>query len=224
MEKSLNETNLDIKNILTPDYAARFAYHSFRHSQGNQWLQKQIVSYAHAIRPSWEVQQSDIPKISTALNTLLPSFEKMKQQGLHVSTEATSYYGTSRATDRILGLMEHCLKGESEPKESELKGEIINDISKAIINQDHHFLIQKYGRNKIPPDINSPSRDDWLSHVVHFGLNGKPTGLKEFDEMYRDVRAHILSGRLDQESQKKFDEVLQIYKDKHSGVAINMQP
>ena len=204
---------------LTPEYAARYAYHSFRHSQGNQWLQKRIVDFTHSIRPSWKVDGSNLPVISEEFSKLLESFDRMKQQKLHASTEATSPYGTSRAADRILYLMEHFLKGESEPKE-----EIIKGIAGAIINQDHNFLTRENGRNKTDPDINIPLRDNWLSHAIHFGLNGTPTGLEEFNEMYSDVRDHILSGKLDQESQDKFEQVLKIYKDKHPGFEINMQP
>jgi len=208
-----------IQQVLKPDYAACFIYHSFKHSQGNQWLQRQIVSYAHLIRPLWEVKESDARAISIALNQLLQSYDKMREKGLHVSNEATSPLGTSRAADQALYLMINFLKGENEPKPT-----IVEAITYGIIERDHYFFAKPNGRNKTSPDINSPSRDNWLSHAIHFGLNGNPTGLKEFDEMYRDARAYILSRKLDQESQGKFDKVLAIYTDKHPGVAINLQP
>jgi len=209
-----------IQQELTPDYAARFAYLSFRHSQGNQWLQRQIVSFVHIIRPSWEVNESDVPAISIELNKLLQSYDIMREKGLHVSnTVATSPHGTDQAVSRIVYLMKNFLKIDDEPKPT-----IVETIAAEIIRADHYFLTKENGRNKTSPDIKVPLRDNFLSHAIRFGLNGNPTGLAEFDEMYRDVKAHISSGRLDQESQGKFDKVMEIYKTNHPEVAIMMQP
>ena len=207
-----------IQQVLTPEYAARFAYHSFRHSQGGQFLEGNIVSYVHTIRRSWTFTEQDLPQALSEFNKLLLSYKKMQQKGLHLSgTNETNEYGTKRAVDRAFYLMQRFLKGAAEPKPT-----IVDSIASGIIQQDHLFLTRPLGRNKKNPDIRSPLRDNWLSHAVHFGLNNNPTGLAEIDEMYRDVRAHILRGQLDPKSQKKFDEVLQIYKDKHPGVVINI--
>lgn len=220
-------TNPENVEKLTPRYASLVFFNSFRHSQGVPTMQRNIFNYVHIIRPKWEITLEDKPKILEVSQNMILSF----LYGTHGRKEGVSLHVSSKGThkDRVnieiaheLAEMEEQFNYYNEKSDPEKKRELIKKIADVIIDKDLEFLSKEQGRNKIPHNSRKPFMDSWLSYIVHFGLNGNSTGVPELDEMYKDIRAFIT--RPGVEKSQELTEVLKIYRKKHPGVKINLNP
>jgi hypothetical protein len=213
---------------LTPEYASLVFFNSFRHSQGIPIIQRDIFSYVHIIRPKWKISPEDKPKILEISQNMILSFlygeEDKRKEGVILHD---SYPPKNIAIVEIinrLGDMEDKFNDKEKPT-PEKKRELIQKISESITSQDLDFLNRENGRER-NPDSKKPLMDPWLSFIVHFGLNKNSTEVPEFDEMYRDIRAFITrpGAEINQFWLNSFTETLNIYRKKHRGVKINLEP
>lgn len=217
-------TNPESVEKLTPRYASLVFFNSFRHSQGVLTMQRDIFSYVHIIRPKWKITLEDKPKILEISQNMIHSF----LYGTHGRKEGVSLHGSYPQKDRANTEMVHQLAdmeekfNDKEKSDPEKKRELIKKIADVITEKDLEFLSQEQGRNKIPHNSRRPLMDSWLSYIVHFALNKNSTGVPELDEMYKDIRAFIT--RPSAEINQNLTEILKIYRKKHPGVKINLNP
>lgn len=210
---------------LTPQYASLLLFHSFRHSQGVEEIQRDIFSYIHIIRPEWRITPEDKPGIFAGSKEMIHAFlygsghGRKQGMALHDSYPIQDIETVNIAIADALDHMEDRFDDKkSKPKK---KRELIQIMSDSIINTDLHWLLEEDGRERSPVS-EKPKMDPWLSFIVHFGLNGNSTGVPELDEMYRDIRAFIVGSNV--QINQELTEILKIYKRKHPGVKINLNP
>lgn len=215
-------TNPENVEKLTPRYASLVFFNSFRHSQGQTTIQKDIFSYLHIIRPEWKITQEDKAKTLEISQNMIFSFLYGKG---HERKDGVTLHDSYPTKDRAgidiidqLGEMEEKFNDE-EKSDQEKKRELIQKLAEDIADTDLYFM--EKGRKR-SPDRKSPPMDPWLSHIVHFALNKNFTGVPELDEMYKDIRAFIT--RPGAEINQKLTEILKIYRKKHPGVKINLNP
>lgn len=208
---------------LTPEYASRVFFNSFRHSQGIPNIQKSIFRYLHIIRPTWKITLEDKPKILEISQNMILSFLYGTDGRKEGVTLHDGYPNKDRVNTEIvheLAEMEEQFNYEAK-SDPEKKSGLIQELADDITNQDLYFLNRENGRERNPPS-KKPSMDPWLSFIIHFGLNKNSTGVQELDEMYKDIREFIT--RPGAEINQKLTETLKIYRKKHPGVKINLDP
>lgn len=228
--------NPEMQNQLAPEYAARFLFHSFRHSQGYPSIQTHIFEYAHIIRPGWKIPKEEEKTILEISKKMILSF--IGQDGKHKTGIVLHQALPSTNQDgQIEGQLDEMRKAFSEQTNlySDWKDIITAHIVRDIVVRDQDFLTKENGRERSPGHSEKPLMDPWQSFIVHFGLNRNPTGIAEFDEMYADVRKFIithLSGKSSLEDNfidnddwiRNFKNVLRIYQEKHPGAKIDLSP
>lgn len=221
---SRNPENIE-RQRLTPQYASLILVHSYRHSQGAPPIQRLIFSYLHFIRPEWKISIGDKPKAIDLSKEMIFSFlygkgNKRKERRVTLHENRPNIYVTINDIRNQLDIMQTEFNNQ-ENLEPENKKKLVEEIAKEITFRDLKFLERKNGRKR-NPDSKKPLMDPWLSHLVHFGLNGNSTRVPEFDEMYEDIRAFIT--RPGAEISQALTDTLKIYGEKHPGIKINLKP
>jgi hypothetical protein len=98
-------------------------------------------------------------------------------------------FTVDNAIDKNLKIMQTIFDEETEDSEI-----LLPKLSTSIFKRDYHYLVDPgKGRLKTPTteDDRSFFNDPWSSFFVEFVMRGRKTGIPEFNEMYRDVRAYI---------------------------------
>lgn len=187
------ETSLPLERELTPEYAARIIFDSFRFSQGDPDLQKQIFAYLHGIRPKWKISNDLLNKISKEFTFRVRGFMGYSEEPkpnvdrslLHYNLGASSE--SDPINDEMLIDMEKIFNGEETL--------IVNVpvIARGVIVRDKRYLLDK-GRprtfHRSGPE-KSEMGDPWLSHSIYYGVEEHATGLPEFDQMFVEVGEYL---------------------------------
>jgi hypothetical protein len=177
MEAVETRTNV---STLTPEYGVRVLFHSFRYSQGDPELQQLIFVYLHNLRPAWTIDENLEEEISTRFIPLAKQFlNQYKPTTFHADTPETVESSTKSELDAMLGVFSESLDEES----------VIPTITEHLIQREYRFL--RKGRDRKLPSKSfqkTPLTDPWMSHFRYFALEGHPTGLTEFDQMFQEMK------------------------------------
>lgn len=210
-----------LQETLTPEYAARFLFHSFRHSQGDSVLQSRIFSYAHLLRPDWTIDDGSRSKIREISQKMVFAFLGGNGEG---KKDVVVHTPSAIGDDAELGVMKELdYMEERFDERAPNRDELSTQITKLIIERDLKYLTRDGGRERAPASAQKPLLDPWLSFLVHFGLNRNPTGMVELDEMYKDVRVSVTKPS-EERDLTGFNDVLRIYQEKHPGTPIDLNP
>ncbi len=198
---------------LTPDYAARILFQSYKHSQGLSGLQRDIFRYIHTIHPTWYMDNEQRKKVEELSEDRII---KYRSSSLHSEADANDIKS-------VLVDMQSALNyGEDEGRG---RGSLVKEVTRCIVERDYASLKLRNGRPRQLPNQNNPATDPWLSFLVYYGLNGNTTHLPELDRMYSDVEKFVTGEgleSLDKKTQAQFAVVMEIYKQKHPGTNINL--
>ena len=181
------------KQKLTPDYAARLIFWSYKLSQGNTGLQKEIFEYLHDVHPEWQVTNE----------MKQPIFEKtfeIANKYLNESSVSPHRLDAEKITEDLKGqiellvqFLEKNLKYE-RPKEHVLKG-----LKKSFIDSDFYFL-EKERKS-------SPKK--YKSYICDYILGHYKTSIPEYDKMLGELRPLILEDLKDTVTDSRFDNQLE---------------
>jgi hypothetical protein len=101
--------------------------------------------------------------------------------------------GINSSIDREWGTMITCLNDKTSQAKLE---EVMSGITARIIYRDHHYLTSPKGRPRVvnTKAANTMVADTRLSHLCYYGFEGHPTGLSEYDRMFKDITEVIYAG------------------------------
>lgn len=207
--------NEDVNKPLTVEYARKVLFLSYRYSQQNTRLQQRLFRYLHKIRPEWRIPNEDFKKElqSTALKQfstfVIPKngLQLHPLRGRHEPKENTiDEADIASSIEAEISSMENVLNDipPSNPDSSyglewslglHLKStqELIPNIVTDMLSRDGYYLLAEGGRDRAGIKNYSPQSDRWSSHVIDYALKRNPAGLPEYNKLFSDVRAYILS-------------------------------
>lgn len=167
------------------DRISQLFFLSFKFSQGESSLQFEIFTYIKYLHPEWIISDDLKKKIGSRVADPIRRLISQK----HFPINGTFYhtfhkYSASAQEEELENIGEAFEKKRAKPN--------IYYIAKAIIEQDRYFLIEKGGRPRSPNKSANPASDKWLSHIVHYGLEGHTTHTEEFDGMFSLVKQEIM--------------------------------
>lgn len=203
------ESNNLLEDNLTADKATEIFYGSFRFSQGSPTLQRSMVQHIANKHPDWTMD-----------NQLAEEVKKRFLQKAAKYLRVDSDINTKPLVHSNVGDLE-ALESETANRLAEFQ-EAINqvpgetdlyDITTTIIERDAKFLVDP--NNYFP--IGRPGergQGEFLSHLCHYVMNRQPTGIEEFDDLFRDVYEHIgdtVLSYLSPENDGKLTKVIEYY-------------
>lgn len=219
----------EAQELWTPQYAAEIFLNSWPHSQGNPELQKHIFGYMHRQLP-FATMPDQLKTIVMGL-TARPIQEHATHNPLSASKDPSivAAHPTPKAgsiPNEFMGRLNDMQRilNETDPVYGNVQA-----LTEVIIRRDYRWLVGEFnkdgervsepGRPRSNPDVADPQRDPWLSHVIHYGLQGQATGHPLFDRMYGEINEYIrhgnASGDWGRNTDAMFDMVLQVYAEKH---------
>lgn len=215
---------------LTPSYAALLFFHSFRHSQGSPVLQKDIFHYLKYANSHWTLPPGEEAQMQIIAKRRMEQYlfgrnGKPKQKYIHIEPTPTYFY------QQVLEMSEEMRKVFNGPQ-NYLKDELMPSIIEMMVERDVKFLLggglrnagKQNVRKRFAHDANNPLLDKNFSFICYYGLNGKPTGAAEFDEMYSDIRNYLKTegtSSLSRETDAGLDAVIHFYNGTHPNDPVN---
>lgn len=193
-DESSNNLETSINpEFLTVDQAARLIYFSFYFSQGKPRLQHGILRWLHLSYPEYNCDNIDQEQL---VDVVLKSIKKtVPEKGTGPSNSNATHIGVE--TDISLELLRYTnlffdyLRGEGALNILGLS-ELRSTIATQMINQDYHWLISKSGRPRHKQgERKGPMHDPFLSHICYYALQGKSTGVPEYDQLMKEVATVI---------------------------------
>ena len=173
---------------LTPEYAARLIFWSFKLSQGNTELHREIFEYIHSIQPQWRITG------------------EMKDEIIQKSVEISNKYlnGSSASPHRVdQEKMRTEIKGQLElltqfleknTKYERPKEHILQVLQASFIERDFNFI--KNGRKSSP--------DKYVSYICDYILKSKKTSIPEYDKMLADLKPLVIEDLKDTVEDPRF--------------------
>lgn len=174
------------ENSFTTEIAISMLIHSFKHSQGDPYLQSLIFEYIHTKHPSWKIDDQD-------------KFKNESQRVIHefLGSHIPKRHKNISATDIDEALILERQEFISELLKDKYKNDQVPIIMEKIINRDHHFIITRGGRPRLTDNIkrDDPYTNPFTSYFCYFGVDEHSTGNKLFDDIY-DKSVRLLNDRL----------------------------
>lgn len=232
-EKIASKGNTGKPEYLSTEFASELLEGSFLFSQGSEMEQCMIFGYIHAARPSWRVQYGEdaAREIADAtkakiLPVLMPDNGVRRHPPLSGDASTLDWplfkmvYGKPGQFTAMEGFLASTHKGDEE--------KYVPNLTWGLVKRDHKFIVEnEAGRPRTNPSDTDPSRDPFLSHIVHYGILGNPTGQDVFDEMFTDVAEYLKTvkkgqtyPRYEDDFPHKLAEVLGKYVEKHAGFSL----
>lgn len=189
---------------LTAEYGAKIFFLSYRFSQGNSALQRYVFDFFHLLRPYWRITDALKKEISQIVKPQIENFlgvGKKYAQGVSQSPKGTYHpeignaqftgYKIDDAVYLELGEMEKSFNG----RKKYFRQRTIKELAEGISILEHNWLVVKGGRPRKPAQSQkvTTATDPFFSQLCYYGFLGHSTGVKEYDEMFREVATYIRS-------------------------------
>lgn len=211
---------------LSAVYAARLLFISFRFSQGQLNIQRDIFHYLSEIRPSWRITNDFRREIKAAVEGPIRKFlghDVDEKTDINIPINHTGDIVFPAIEEQINKQLQKMQRAFNKPSRQSLPiPKSIPRITRGIIEIDHmYFASFPNGRERRLKDVsmhNSYS-DPYLSHFCYFGLEGHSTGMSEYDQMFGDMKNFykqmigVPGYRKDVELTRK---LIELYSSKHS--------
>lgn len=221
--------HVDPKEVFPLEKVSNLAYFSFKFSQGNNYLQKEIFEYLHILHPQLRIDDAKKQLISERTKKMVDKYlthapetahgMNPKPKIFHVSLSQGKPFASEKEMEKI--------KEEELQKRMDQMQEAFNStttvqissITIRIIDNDFLNLYERGGlKDRSHPKTDNSANDPWASHICHYALNGNPTGIEEFNRMFQDVNNFLRTqgtSNLSRETDSKLDNVIRIYNEKH---------
>ncbi|MES2315357.1 MAG: hypothetical protein V4486_01325 [Patescibacteria group bacterium] len=175
---------------LTPEEAAKLLFLTFRFSQGDEKLQRNIMLWIHDVFPKYRIRNETHGQLDDLATNMATKYIFKSPTPRHVPN----------INDGVKGFQEKDIREQitvwSTSFESILDGdnndylrtnEILDNITYSLLLRDHKYLVERGGR----PNQNKKMESQVISHA----LNHRPTGSPEFDLMFSKISENILKLR-----------------------------
>lgn len=196
---------------LTPEYAARLFFLSFRFSQGNTELQEMILDYIHFLHPQWRIDDQVRKEIEAKVAPAIKRYLLQEPRKFHI--EAVSENGKDNIEEAIEEQVRYFLEifqkslGEDQWLNKE---ELLREVASEILSRDLHFLEQ--GRKRDNTNRITPATDKFLSHLCYYGFLGHSSGAEEYDQMFKDISSYFSEIKTSQENVPQVEDVRRVIK------------
>ncbi len=172
---------------LSVDHAAMLIFLSFRFSQGSGGTQDAILEWLHLAFPSYRLSQENIENVS---NKIVEMSKKYILNNLKRHTTNNDPGGRPVTEDYIKKEVSDYVNSFFVTLEGGVDNHLtrqqsLEKILTRIIERDYYYLIGQKGRPNGGMD----------SQFVTYGIQRKPTGLAEYDQMFRDMYNLVESER-----------------------------
>jgi len=166
---------------LSVDHAAMLLFLSFRFSQGNMSLQKEILKWVHVAYPFYRINPESLKQIKDKVTQMSSAFI-LKATGRHTQSmpggeeEKIALKHIHEQVSTYANFFEEILRDDflvAEYKEATTIN-LLNDMLKRDF---------KYSREYSRPGENRQQG----SYIEIYGFEQKTTGMAEYDEMFREI-------------------------------------
>jgi hypothetical protein len=181
--------------FFTKEKAKKLLFLSFRFSQGSSPLQQLLFLWLHQRYPEWRIDEETAKQIEKESSHVFKKFLNGNNSPIHHTSATNEDIEDSLRVQ--INYMRDILEGKTleEIMEETIKNPI-PDITYKIIYRDNLYYDRggRPGRRGTSED-NSPTplEDKYLSHFCYYGLQGHPTGSKEFDQLFKEVRDYAIT-------------------------------
>ncbi len=184
--KELEITTID-SDPMSTDRLKTLFFLSFKYSQGSTSLQENIFDWHHYLHPTWKLDENFKRDFRAVVKPTIVSFLHQPSRNHDLESQYHSYQPEHKIESEIntqINKMKRAYNSKShyDPTKQILEG---------VIDADFMFLCAQDGRDRIYPDTNVTSKDRYLSHLLHYGLKGQPTGAPEYDSMFASISAYL---------------------------------
>lgn len=217
------QQEIQTKN-LTPEYAARVLFLSYKYSQGDPQTQKFIFQYLHSTRPEWKIKDEEFKQ--KIFDKALASIKKYVPTDRNPTGPKAFHKTVPDFHEPSRKVIEEDIKNQINFMQT-FFADVTNSnplalaevLSSQIIARDEKFLLKGRSRVRSGTDPTTPSGDPYGSHIIDYVLKGSPTGLAEFDRMFSDIKKFVI-GPHDVNSSwsgtsRTLDEIIDFYNEKH---------
>jgi len=182
---------------VTPEYAGRALFLSFRFSQGEVPLQHLMFKYLHTVRPELG---NDDSQFSTAV------FRSAKNLVTRTVSDPDKH--AVGWEDKVNYELSRMYKKMRQPNNKEGNDEentretLIPNITNLMLDKDLEYVAK--GRSRSGTSNTKPQADPHSSFIIDYGFRGIHTGVAEYDQMFNEIREFI---------QKQKEEETKLWKD-----------
>lgn len=195
----------------TPEEISRLLVHSFRFSQGDTILQEkllELVAFNNQGRLTPDAIEKSVEPAAAIVKKII--FEPSVHSKL-TGDVTTDEFIKSQVDVNAETLIHSIFKGERLNPD-------IGFVARGVISRDYKYMVLRDGgRYRQTPVKMAPGNDPYLSHFVYHGLLGKPTGMAEYDQVFRQIKDNYLNHYETWHSRAQYDsqEVIDAYMQHH---------
>ena len=182
---------------LDSEHATRLLFKSFYFSQGGTPLQEAIFSWLHTRYPEYRItdqmkdliEKSILPRVRAVVSA---NPEDTKGAILHPVPE---FQGIRSNLESEIRTQLDSMQEIFERPVERYAYDPLHVVTQNLINRDARYLIRKGSRPRGgTKNMKAPEGDPFLSHLCHYGLNGQPTGVAEYDRMFQEIDSFVREG------------------------------
>lgn len=172
---------------------SRMLYKSFEFSQGVWLYQHYAFQYVRAIRPEWEISDTQFHILKEMLmKKVAARFQKYNtaKDGA-ISIGKNSNHPTLRNGDNDENMNKVLSEAVSAFRSEPDKEQVLERITMITLKQDIHYLILQKGRPRRAGAENNPRTEPWMSHIHFFIGQQYQDSDSEFAHMFSEIREMI---------------------------------
>ena len=222
-----------VEDHLTPERAARLVFYSFRFSQGDDVTQRLILAWLHE-RYHWHLSKKDQKESRVQLEKMTDKFKDQQFGVSHFGLKEETYESVIEELPdylAILGgsteLVEAAEKLLRRPEENTRAGQLLATFAS---NDRFHIAGRRAiaggraGSARYDSGSGNIKDDSYFSFLCTYILQEHSTHIPEFDELFEDVRQHLKTETLSQDSLRDIEAVVGVYNEHHPGNPVAWEP
>lgn len=162
-----------LEQPLTPEYAARLLFLSFKYSQGESDLQEAIFEYVRGLHPTWTV----FPDRGEIWGSVWPMIQRFMKGGHHNPLETEHHEGEDTLNEELGSMQVVFERGPTQGRDG-----LVAEVTGKIVEREIKYI----GGRPSATDQDRP----FSSQLCVYGLLARDAGMTEYDEMFRDIATH----------------------------------
>jgi hypothetical protein len=186
----------EAKEFLTVEHVSKLLFKSFYFTQGDEASQVSLMGWLHAAYPAYAISEEVKPKLAELFTEQAGKIIYPKSGAITHPEVPENYFKAevARSVERIYeilnGTSQGYIVGKSRDDMHDIaiegipKDEFVLDVFNRVIFQENLFL--EYGNPRNPYDTGF-----FQSLMCEYCLLGRPTGLPEYDEFFKEAREMV---------------------------------
>lgn len=194
------------KSNLTAQHLARVLFYTFKFSQGSEPLQGKLMEFEHKLHPDWILTPELLSQTQELGKEMIARYFAPDEKGQNIKHLNVSWQ-IAGVLHKQLEHFQKVMAGSINPTST--LNTLAKDIARGVLRRDHFYLvIRNSGRPRVKnqdtfiyergqpsravelvdPDLaQNPLYDKYFSYFKHYILDGNPTGLEDFNLLFKMI-------------------------------------